>query len=218
MIGILHPGRMGAAVAAQARRRGARVLWRPAGRSEATVQRAQASGPDSTRTLPELLDRVSLVLSVCPPAFAEDLAREVAQLFTGTLVEARQIGPEVGEASALKLSFASFQKASRALAAVSHALADRHGVREELRSEADRMGPSALAQPGYLPSLAARAWRWAPEMHEIAAALREAGLPEDLAAGAERVFERWSGDKDDWDIDLHEVFEHLGSTADDQGV
>ena len=35
-IGVLHPGEMGAAVAAEARRRGARVLWYPTGRSQAT--------------------------------------------------------------------------------------------------------------------------------------------------------------------------------------
>ena len=32
-IGILHPGRMGAAVAAEAVKAGARVLWCPEGRS-----------------------------------------------------------------------------------------------------------------------------------------------------------------------------------------
>ncbi|MCH7229985.1 DUF1932 domain-containing protein [Glycomyces sp. L485] len=276
-IGILHPGQMGAAIAAQARSRGVRALWCPDGRSEATVHRAQTAGLESVPSLPDLLAQADMVLSVCPPAFAEDLAREVARhgyngvyadanaisperaqriatilpnatvvdggiigpppteatvarlylsgpqgacadvahLFTGTLVEVHQIGNEVGKASALKLSFASFQKATRALAAVSHALADHHGVREALQSEAERMGSSALAQPGYLPSVAARAWRWAPEMQEIAAALHEAGLPTHLAEGAKRVLEQWNDDKDAWNIELDEVFKHL-STANDE--
>jgi hypothetical protein len=47
------------------------------------------------------------------------------------------------------------------------------------------------------------------ELVEVAAALRSAGLPADLALGAERVLERWSDDKDRWDIALSDVFEHL---------
>ena len=41
IVGVLHPGSMGAAIAAQARRVGATVLWCPAGRSAATKQRAR---------------------------------------------------------------------------------------------------------------------------------------------------------------------------------
>ncbi|WP_281284357.1 DUF1932 domain-containing protein [Nonomuraea diastatica] len=59
-----------------------------------------------------------------------------------------------------------------------------------------------MADPAYLPSVAARAWRWAPEMEEVAGALRAAGLPDDLAVAAHAVLSRWEDDKDRFDIGL----------------
>lgn len=273
-IGILHPGQMGTAVAAQAVAVGARVIWCPEGRSEATAERAAEAGLESVAALSDLLSQADIVLSVVPPAFAEDLAHQVASVgYTGIYVDANAISPErtrriarilpaakfldggiigpppsrtagarlylsgpesamkqvqevfadtsvsvplldggVGKASALKIAFGSFQKATRALAAVSHALAEHHGVRTELLTEAERMGSSALSQPDYLPSVAARAWRWGPEMREVAAALAEAGLPADFAVAAETVFQLWDGDKDNWEIALSDVFAHLSAT------
>jgi len=66
IVGVLHPGQMGAAVAAQARARGVTVLWCPEGRGSRTSQRATDAGLDPVG-LVELLDRAEVVLSVCPP-------------------------------------------------------------------------------------------------------------------------------------------------------
>ncbi|WP_190136168.1 NAD(P)-dependent oxidoreductase [Streptomyces longispororuber] len=94
-VGILHPGRMGAAVAACAATNAAAVLWCEAGRSPASVERAAQFGLTSVATLAELLDRSDIVISLCPPAAAEDLARDVAgHPFDGVYVEANAINPE----------------------------------------------------------------------------------------------------------------------------
>ncbi|MCF3960481.1 DUF1932 domain-containing protein [Streptomyces fuscigenes] len=94
-VGILHPGSMGAAVAACAAPRAASVLWCEAGRSTASATRAAQAGLTPVAALPELLERSDIVISLCPPAAAEDLARDVADCdFTGVYVEANAISPE----------------------------------------------------------------------------------------------------------------------------
>lgn len=270
---VLHPGRMGAAVGREAKRGGARVLWCEAGRSPATRERALAAGLEPVADLASAVEASEIIISVCPPAAAEDVAAHVADLgysglyleanaispekacriaerlersgaqvldggiigppptqeerarlylsgadegvakvvkvFSGTCLEPVSVGRRLGAASALKMAFASFQKASRALAAVAHALAEDYGVAGELRAEAQRMPGDILADVGYLPSVAARAWRWAPEMREVARTLRSCGLPGDLALAAAAVLERWQGDKDRYDLPLSEVFAHL---------
>lgn len=71
------------------------------------------------------------------------------------------------------------------------------------------MAAAMLADTGYLPSVAARAWRWAPEMHEIADTLRAAGLPDDLARATAGVLERWKDDKNRTGLSLAAVLAHL---------
>ncbi|MFF9090478.1 DUF1932 domain-containing protein [Streptomyces sp. NPDC014991] len=93
-VGILHPGSMGAAVAACAATNAAEVLWCEAGRSTASVERATRFGLTPVAELAELMERSDIVISLCPPAFAEDLARDVAgRRFAGVYVEANAINP-----------------------------------------------------------------------------------------------------------------------------
>ncbi|MEU7649886.1 NAD(P)-dependent oxidoreductase [Streptomyces huasconensis] len=94
-VGILHPGSMGAAVAACAATNAAAVLWCENERSTASVERADRFGLTAVATLAELLDRSDIVISLCPPAAAEDLACDVAgHRFAGVYVEANAINPE----------------------------------------------------------------------------------------------------------------------------
>ena len=100
LIGLLHPGEMGAAVAACLTGRGYQVLWVPAGRGPATRARAAASGltaaasPDAASQTADLARRADVVLSVCPPHAALDTARAVAAAgFTGTYLDANAISP-----------------------------------------------------------------------------------------------------------------------------
>ncbi|MFF3312954.1 DUF1932 domain-containing protein [Streptomyces sp. NPDC002952] len=94
-VGILHPGSMGAAVAACAVPNAAAVLWCSTGRSRASAARAEKHGLERVSTLSELLHRADTVISLCPPAAAEDLAAEVAaHEFGGWYLEANAISPE----------------------------------------------------------------------------------------------------------------------------
>jgi len=101
-IGVLHPGEMGSGVGASARAAGARVLWVSEGRGAATRKRAEADGLEDVGTLARLTREAQVILSVCPPASAADVAKEVAaQRFTGVYVDGNAIAPatarKVGE-------------------------------------------------------------------------------------------------------------------------
>jgi 3-hydroxyisobutyrate dehydrogenase-like beta-hydroxyacid dehydrogenase len=92
-IGLLHPGEMGAAVGECLVRAGHRVLWVPEGRSPATAARAGAAGLTvADGGLAEVVLRSDVILSVCPPHAALDVARRAAG-FAGLYVDANAISP-----------------------------------------------------------------------------------------------------------------------------
>ena len=103
-IALLHPGEMGAALGACLVARGLRVLWVSQGRSAATRKRAEAAGLEECETLDRALAAAEIVLSVCPPHGALDLARAVAakKTFRGIFVDANAVAPasarEIGRA------------------------------------------------------------------------------------------------------------------------
>ncbi|MDX3129625.1 DUF1932 domain-containing protein [Streptomyces europaeiscabiei] len=271
-VGILHPGSMGAAIAACAATNAAAVVWCSAGRSAASTERADQFGLTPVATLSELLDRSDIVISLCPPAAAENLAHDVAgyrfdgvyleanainperttriagllepattvvdggvvgsppvrgktpvlylsgpaaaterieALFAGTAVKTKVLGTEVGKASALKLSYATFQKTSRVLVALAVGMAREHGVDQELIEVASRRTDSYLSEPQYVAKTAARAWRWGPELEEAADALAAAGLPPEVLRAAATTLARWHDVKDVGELTLADVLDRL---------
>ncbi|GGM59993.1 hypothetical protein GCM10012275_33900 [Longimycelium tulufanense] len=116
--------------------------------------------------------------------------RSVARLVDGSRVERARLGEQLGWAGVLLMAFASYETASRALAAAVQALADRHGVTEALLTEALRL-PSSLADPDCRPTLAKRAWQSAPEMYEVARTLDAPALPTVLAPATAGVLAVW---------------------------
>lgn len=75
----------------------------------------------------------------------------------GTAVRTKELGPEIGQASALKLAYAAYQKTSRVLAALATRLAREHGVDQELINIASRRTASYLSEPEYIAKTAVRA-------------------------------------------------------------
>ncbi len=93
-IGLLHPGDMGSVVGACAVAGGARVLWASEGRSAGTRDRAVAAGLEDAGRLAAVVAGSDVVVSVCPPHAALDLARAVAALrFSGLFVDANAVSP-----------------------------------------------------------------------------------------------------------------------------
>lgn len=255
-IGILHPGEMGASVAATLKSGGNEVLWASTGRSPATRARAEQLGLTDAGSLENLCRECPAIVSVCPPEFADSVANQVlASGFKGAFLDLNAISPDrvqrmqarmaaagvtlidggiigiatmkpgntviylsgegareaagyfgpgplvaevmdgpVGQASALKMCFAGFSKGTSALLCAVLGAAEQLGVRDTLERQWQRNGsPNPTAT---LPTVARKAWRFAPEMHEIAATLASAGIPPEFHQAAAEIFSRMSGFKD----------------------
>ena len=90
-IGLLHPGEMGAAVGGCLVSVGHTVLWDPDGRSRASTGRALGAGLVGAG-MTAVIERSSVILSVCPPHAALDVAHQVAAHgFGGVYVDANAV-------------------------------------------------------------------------------------------------------------------------------
>jgi 3-hydroxyisobutyrate dehydrogenase-like beta-hydroxyacid dehydrogenase len=98
-IGVLHPGAMGAAVGAALRDGGTRtVLWAARGRSDATAHRAELADLVAVPDVAELATRSQVVVSICPPAAAIDVARAVARTPSDSLyLDANAVAPSTAD-------------------------------------------------------------------------------------------------------------------------
>jgi 3-hydroxyisobutyrate dehydrogenase-like beta-hydroxyacid dehydrogenase len=251
VIGVLHPGEMGAAVGGCLSQRGFQVLWASAGRSPDTAARAVAAGMRDVGSVGGMSERASVILSVCPPRAALEVARsvagfqgiyvdanavspaasrevakaveaggakyvdggiigspprspgdgrlylsgsqagEVGDLFAGTALDARVIGEEIGQASALKMAYAAWTKGTAALILAIRALAHAEGVEQALIAEWQESQPALTARPHAAARSALRkGWRWVAEMEEIAATMAAVGLPPGFHQAAADIYTR----------------------------
>lgn len=106
-IGILHPGAMGISIAACALRSGHEVCYASEGRGDATRARAAEHHLCDLGTLDELCKTCSIIISVCPPHAAEDVAKQViTNGFNGLYLDANAISPQKAQRIAEMLSSA----------------------------------------------------------------------------------------------------------------
>ena len=106
-IGLLHPGEMGAGLGRVLRERGHDVLWASAGRSAEARRRAESAGLRDVESTDELRWASAVILSVCPPHAAEEVARSVAG-FEGVFVDANAVSPATVRAVAAAAAASSF--------------------------------------------------------------------------------------------------------------
>jgi 3-hydroxyisobutyrate dehydrogenase-like beta-hydroxyacid dehydrogenase len=112
-------------------------------------------------------------------------AQQIADL-NWTHAEAIVVSDRIGDASAIKMCTASVYKGVTAILTEAVRAADHYGVLDEVLAD--------LATEGYSParqiaSAASKAWRYVPEMHEIAATQGAAGLPSELFEAVALVYE-----------------------------
>jgi 3-hydroxyisobutyrate dehydrogenase-like beta-hydroxyacid dehydrogenase len=88
-VGLLHPGEMGAAIGALLLQQGHNVVWQPLGRSEETARRARAARLTGVEDLRD----AEVILSVCPPHAALDVARSVRGT-DALFIDANAVSPE----------------------------------------------------------------------------------------------------------------------------
>jgi len=97
-IALLHPGNMGSTIGAAAATSGASILWISQGRSAASRKRAAQSGLVEVDNLDDALAQSEVVLSVCPPHAAVDVAEQVAaKRFKGIYVDANAVSRATAE-------------------------------------------------------------------------------------------------------------------------
>lgn len=124
-------------------------------------------------------------------------ADRVADVFAGGPLDTAVIGDEAGKASALKVCFAAYTKGSTALLTSILAASEQMGVRGELEAHWSRGGSDFADQTQERARrVTAKAWRFAGEMDEIAAAFAAAGLPGEFHQAAAEVYRRLAHFKD----------------------
>lgn len=107
-IAVFHPGAMGSQLAAQLVAAGHEVHWVPEGRSQASVERAEAAGLIGT-PYAEAVGSAEVVLCSCAPQGAVEIAREVgASGFGGIYIEANPLSPKSLEDAQAALPSATF--------------------------------------------------------------------------------------------------------------
>jgi 3-hydroxyisobutyrate dehydrogenase-like beta-hydroxyacid dehydrogenase len=239
IVGLLHPGAMGAALGDALATRGHEVLWASDGRSAAT--RARAARFRDVGTVAALAGESEVLLSVCPPHAALEVAGG-AEGFDGLYVDANAISPAtacevaelharfvdggivgspphragttrlylsgkeaasvaalfagsvvrtriVGDASALKMTYAAWSKGTAALLLAIRDVARANGVWDELQAEWRESAPELPARlEAAERSAAAKGWRWIAEMEEIADTFAAAGAPEGFHRAAAEVY------------------------------
>lgn len=275
---LLHPGNMGATIGACAATGGAKVSWLSANRSPASRARAEKAGLIEAQDFAAAIKQSDVVLSICPPDAAMDVAtqvaaehftgvyvdanavsrataeaigkivtaagasivdggiigspvkqagttrlylsgqkaQEIAQLFSGSLLDARAIGVNPGEASALKVAYAAWTKGTDALILAIRALARHEGVEAALLQEW-RVSQPPLEKKSVqaAASAAPKMWRYVGEMKEIAGAFEAAGLPGGFHHAAADICQRLACFKDQTDppLAVATVLERLQSAG-----
>lgn len=93
VIGLLHPGEMGAAVGRCLIQRGHTVLWASQGRGPQTSARASDGGLTDVGSATAITGQATVIISICPPHAALEVARSVRG-FCGIYLDANAISPQ----------------------------------------------------------------------------------------------------------------------------
>jgi 3-hydroxyisobutyrate dehydrogenase-like beta-hydroxyacid dehydrogenase len=83
VIGVLHPGSMGAAIGSALKPVAGAVIWAAAGRSQSTSKRAELADLVGVPDTAAVARRADVIVSICPPHAARDVAEEVAAALAG---------------------------------------------------------------------------------------------------------------------------------------
>lgn len=102
VIGVLHPGAMGAALGSALKPVAGAVAWAAAGRSDRTSKRAELADLVGVPDVTELVRRADVVISICPPRAAREVAEQVAAVLADQpdrpdrplYVEANAVAPQ----------------------------------------------------------------------------------------------------------------------------
>ena len=120
-------------------------------------------------------------------------ANDLAEL-KGFGLDVRYIGPEIGQASGIKMTYAAMTKGTAALHAQLLLAAHQMGLSEPLVAEFQR-GHSAVLKrmEDWIPGVPSKARRWVSEMQEIQATFEHLGMTPHIFRGVTDMY-RFIGD------------------------
>ncbi len=123
-------------------------------------------------------------------------ADTAAALFSAGPLETSIVSDAIGKASALKMCFSAYSKGTTALLCTVLAAAEALNVRSELEAQWSHNDSDFAAKSAQqVRQVTAKAWRFSPEMEEIAATFAAAGLPDGFHNSAADIYERLAGFK-----------------------
>lgn len=104
-------------------------------------------------------------------------------------LDVRVIGPQVGQASRLKMCYASLTKGLTSLATQALTAGAALGLSETLTDELRESQPELFAWiERQVPRMPPKAYRWVGEMEEIARTFADVGLPPQMLEGAAALY------------------------------
>lgn len=137
-------------------------------------------------------------------------AKLVADMFDSTRVQAEVVHGNPLAASAVKMCYAAYTKGTAALILGIRALAEYYCVTDVLREEWARSQQSLWDRSERMgPGTSRKAWRFAPEMEEIAITFNVAGLPSGFHEAASEIYSRLATLKDKENVPTSKVVEYL---------
>lgn len=182
-----------------------------------------AVSPSTARAIAGLFDRAVDGGIIGPPVTAPGTTRlylsgqpslAVASLFDGSDLEVRVVDGDIGAASAVKMCFAAWTKASASLLLAINAVAAHEGVASDLHSEWATSMPDVIVRSERSPSnVGPKAWRFEAEMHEIGDTFVTAGLHDGFLRAAADTYRRIADLKDTEGASLENVIELLNGSG-----
>jgi 3-hydroxyisobutyrate dehydrogenase-like beta-hydroxyacid dehydrogenase len=110
-------------------------------------------------------------------------------------LDIRVLGGAIGTASALKMAYAGISKGHIAIFAAMVLAASRSGTGEALRKELAESDSALLASMAHrVPRMFSKAWRWGPEMREIAEFASEDRAAGEIWTNIAQLYERLAQD------------------------
>jgi putative dehydrogenase len=110
-------------------------------------------------------------------------------------LDVRTLTGPIGAASALKMAYAGISKGHIAIFAAMVLAATRSGIAEALRDELATSDEQLLATMAYrMPRSFSKAWRWVPEMQEIAEFAREDPAAHAIWTNISQLYDRLAQD------------------------
>ena len=107
------------------------------------------------------------------------------------------------------MCFSAYTKGSTALLCALLAAAQKNGVLDDLKHSWTRSGPSLQDVEREISRAAPKAWRFVPEMHEIAETLEAVGMPRGFHEAAAELYAALAGFKNSPEPDLAAVLDRL---------